>query len=221
MPKKPPRTGLNAIKHGAYSNLGLLPGEDANEYLELHARLREEHAPSGPVAEDAVDDLAKLIWRKSRLGIYQRAKFAKIKWSKHLTDKDDPDFDVDIVLKRHLLGVLHRATVTLEHVQEHGSIDAKVMPALNDLTDTASKVFNIEAPDLDDDVAVEEANIHLALLGDLVTTDQLLKELELAERLDAKIDRVLKRLMQLKTMNQMGDWERQQRALRPERLPHA
>lgn len=43
----------------------------------------------------------------------------------------------------------------------------------------------------------------LAKLGEQITPEKLIEEIELADRLDARIDRLLKRLFQLKTAKQM------------------
>jgi len=52
------------------------------------------------------------------------------------------------------------------------------------------------------DSAMEEASVdvELAALGELISPEQFLKRMELEQRLDAKIDRAVKRLLQLKTM---------------------
>jgi hypothetical protein len=50
----------------------------------------------------------------------------------------------------------------------------------------------------------EELNtLYLAALGDQVTHDALIQEIELYNRLDSRIERLLKRLFQLKTAKQM------------------
>jgi hypothetical protein len=68
---------LNAWKHGGYSNLGVLPGEDPKEFDDFHRSLIEEWQPSGATECDAVLSLAKCIWRKSRMNIYRQAAAAR------------------------------------------------------------------------------------------------------------------------------------------------
>ena len=57
----------NALKHGAFSGIELLPWEDANEYEELHRRLKEEFDPNGPLQEDCVNTILSCMWRKRRV----------------------------------------------------------------------------------------------------------------------------------------------------------
>jgi hypothetical protein len=69
----------NAWKHGGYSNLGVLPGENVREFRRLHQSLIDEWKPSGPTECDAVLSLAKCMWRKSRLTIYAQIAAARPK----------------------------------------------------------------------------------------------------------------------------------------------
>src|SRR6267142_5174685 len=57
----------NALKHGAFSGIELLPWEDANEYEELHRGLKEEFDPNGPLQEDCVNTILSCMWRKRRV----------------------------------------------------------------------------------------------------------------------------------------------------------
>jgi hypothetical protein len=51
-----------ALKHGGYSALGVLPGESPTEFERLHKRLIEDLAPRGPLEDDIVSTLARLLW---------------------------------------------------------------------------------------------------------------------------------------------------------------
>ena len=66
----------NALKHGAFSKVAILPGEDPREFEELHSALIEEWAPTGPTEEDAVLSIAIGIWRKRRVQKFLQAKIA-------------------------------------------------------------------------------------------------------------------------------------------------
>ena len=61
------RKRLNALKHGVFSPITILPGEDPREFSALHSETVKEWAPIGPTEEDAVLSIAKGIWRKRRL----------------------------------------------------------------------------------------------------------------------------------------------------------
>lgn len=66
-----------ALKHGAYCQTGLLPGEDAAAFQKLHDDLVVEFSPSGPVEENIVADLARLYWRKQNMVTYRLAEQAR------------------------------------------------------------------------------------------------------------------------------------------------
>src|SRR5262245_56356617 len=81
-----PRVGRrpNALKHGAFAESEVLPGEDARELERLLDDVFAEWQPSGPVEEDAARSLASAIWRKARLGIFARAERARATYAKYL-----------------------------------------------------------------------------------------------------------------------------------------
>jgi hypothetical protein len=61
-PVPPPR----ALRHGAYAET-LLPDEDVAQFEALRAQLIAEFNPAGPLEDDIVAALARLIWRKQNL----------------------------------------------------------------------------------------------------------------------------------------------------------
>jgi hypothetical protein len=69
---KPP-----AFKHGGYSAIAVLPGENRAEFEKLHRELVSEYLPSGPLQQLIVMDMARLIWRREHLAIFQVAKIAR------------------------------------------------------------------------------------------------------------------------------------------------
>jgi hypothetical protein len=66
-----------ALKHGGYSVTGLLPGEDAAAFEQLHRELRAFYCPDGPLEEDAIASIGNLLWRKQNLGTILRAEAAR------------------------------------------------------------------------------------------------------------------------------------------------
>jgi hypothetical protein len=66
-----------ALKHGGYSALGLLPGESPAEFERLHKDLVEELAPRGPLEEDIVSTLARLLWRKQNRLTFPTAELVR------------------------------------------------------------------------------------------------------------------------------------------------
>src|SRR5258706_14174907 len=57
----------NALKHGGFSSIELLPWEDVNEFEELHRGLKEEYEPTGPLQEVCVYTILSCMWRKRRV----------------------------------------------------------------------------------------------------------------------------------------------------------
>jgi hypothetical protein len=55
----------NAVKHGAFAEVVILPGEDAKEFERLHQSLINEWKPDGPAELDAVWTLTKCLWGSS------------------------------------------------------------------------------------------------------------------------------------------------------------
>jgi hypothetical protein len=56
----------NAQKHGVFAEPLILPGEDPREFEALHSALIEEWTPSGPSEESRVFGIADAEWRKLR-----------------------------------------------------------------------------------------------------------------------------------------------------------
>ena len=177
---------INALKHGAYSALDVLPTEDWEEFVRLHDALTEEWQPCGPTEEDAVHSLAKHTFRKRNLHIFRTAAKA-----------------------RALFGPVTSATVQQEQQDDY---NAKSLELL-------AKIFVIEEIAEDDDQAREvlakikqDGKSGVAIfcraielsqlfnLGELPTPEGYGRLLDLEARLDAMIDRALKRLIYLKAV---------------------
>jgi hypothetical protein len=168
---------LNAWKHGGYSNLGVLPGEDPREFDRLHKSLIDEWEPSGPTEHDAVLGMAKCMWRKSRLTIYAHAQAQKIL----ATDFEDP---------------LQDAWDAYAKVANEGRFPSP--------SDESKRALEVEREDSVKQYVEQQIEKQVAELDEqLITPASLVKEIELEDRLDARIDRLVKRLFQLKTGKQM------------------
>ena len=61
-----------ALKHGAYSATGLLPGESRAAFEKLHRDLIGDLSPNGVLEEDTVASIAGLVWRKQNLATIRR-----------------------------------------------------------------------------------------------------------------------------------------------------
>ena len=67
-----------ALKHGAYSESVLLPGEDPKEFRILHAELVEEFAPEGRLQHETVAAIAALVWRRQHLKNFEVAPLVSL-----------------------------------------------------------------------------------------------------------------------------------------------
>jgi hypothetical protein len=69
----------NALKHGVYSTIGLLPGESPAEFKKHQKDVIDEFRPNGPVETDIVLTIARLLWRKQNLATLETAKLVNFR----------------------------------------------------------------------------------------------------------------------------------------------
>jgi hypothetical protein len=86
--RNPKRKPSNAIKHGVFSIIPVMPGEDPREYEALLSALIDEYQPSGPTEMDKVVAIAHAIWCKRRAQRFLRGKLLA-----NTFDPRHPDFD--------------------------------------------------------------------------------------------------------------------------------
>src|SRR5262245_20208500 len=87
------RKYLNAIKHGAFSSMAILPGEDPDEYHALFEAFCNEWNPEGATEADAISTLTNCVWRKRRI-----RQFIAERVDLRSLDPDHPAFDPDLML---------------------------------------------------------------------------------------------------------------------------
>ena len=73
VPRRKPK-GRNALKNGVFAEPLILPGEDPHEFEALHSALIEEWTPSGPSEQSKVFGIADAEWRKLRSRRFVQAK---------------------------------------------------------------------------------------------------------------------------------------------------
>jgi hypothetical protein len=166
-----------ALKHAGYSATGLLPGEDPAAFEKLHRDLVSELCPDGPLQEDTVFDIARLMWRKQNLETFRVAEAAR-----------------------------NRASAIRSRIPS-------TTPPFN-LIDFGAP-SNWSPPDPADVKAATEAaeaqtrkelgeNYKFVKMGDLATATQMFADLEVEERLNAMIDKLLKRLWMLQASKSLS-----------------
>jgi hypothetical protein len=212
----------NALKHGVFAQSPIIPGEDPEEFKELHSAVIAEWSPAGATEEEAVFTIATAMWRKRRADTFLRMQLLK-----NLFDISHPAFDESL----SMLAFAGRMRRTPETAQEYSSrfLSAKKINYLNEkfprsefdstaewaqavideidlLVEPTPNYREYEVPEgLRGLLGERPEGIKkmLALRPSVHSGDLFSQELALNERLDAMIDRAIKRLIQLKAMKQM------------------
>ena len=196
-------TKRNALKHGANAREVMLWSERYQDYEALRAGLDLEFTPSGSTEEYLVRTLLGLLWRRRRLECHEQIVIqqrldkiqAENEHSHHVDNLRSfaPEFakansveQVEAVLAT--LSPIYRNTIRNRWPFKTGDDPQKWGPKIAE-----GLLAWKPAP------RHEQADEFVKIL-DLNEFDMALARIE---RLDAMIDRTIKRLMQLKTMKQM------------------
>jgi hypothetical protein len=164
-----------ALKHGGYSVIGLLPGEDAAAFEQLHRELRATYCPDGPLEEHAIATIGNLRWRRQNLGSIRRAEAARKRY---------------LAIRSEMFPSA-KLRFELEYLREDS------IPPDPAEVEAATKAADERArQELGEDYKLVE-------MGDLATFAQLLADLEVEERLDSRIDKLSQGLPRLKTLKSL------------------
>lgn len=174
-----------ALKHGGYSGITVLPGEDKATFEKLHRDLIVELSPQGPLEEDIIMTIARYIWRKQNLKTYHLAQAAKKRVEEVMTTlverKNIPEEIVSRILKKRTA---------------HPEIPPRFI--------TAENVAALQAIFEELRREMGDQNLELAEIANDATIASLSNELALADRLDSMIDRALKRLLMVKGVKSLS-----------------
>jgi hypothetical protein len=205
----------HAVKHGAFAKTVILPGEDRREFEELHSALIKEWAPVGATEEDAVLSIAKGVWRKRRL-----QKFLHVEIEICRSDPEHPLYD-DAEGLRNLLNIMEATPSYMEApdvfenviklaIESGPSYLATMLEGhcpreqfesasawFQELRMVISHLSRVAERDS------EEPDLLLDRSAKVHTPDVINHELAVDERIDAMIDRAVKRLVQTKAMKQI------------------
>ena len=163
-----------ALKHGAYSVTGVLPGESQADFEKLHRDLISDHAPAGVHEKYIVLKMAHLIWRDKNLGTLRivphvMKRYSAIFQEKLSTIKEKPpESPFDLLAE-------YRPKPESEEYRQ----------AVADSRRAAEEQARKELGD----------EYELIKIGEAATFDGLIKELEIRERLEAAIARCVKQLL--------------------------
>jgi len=189
MPKRP--KNIPALKHGAYSGLTLLPGENRVEFERLRRDLFAELKPQGRLEEDIVADIARLMWRKRNLGNYELTQLTRIV--------------ADIVTTaRNIASAKAEGDDVVSSIDHYkGILEAK------------DEVEQRTAEEVEGENVLKEYD-----LRKMATLEGLIRELDVEERLGAVIDKCLKRLLFVRGLKSL-DRSNEEARMRPARLNSA
>ena len=158
-----------ALKHGGHSTTTILPTESVAGFEKLHKDLISELDPNGALADDIVATITRMVWRKRNLLTFRIAKVAHFEYKK--------------VMRREFSRMLPEQTPPREFQGEvYSEADAEKFKVIND----------VARKELGDDA------YKLAKVRETATVDSVMNELEIQERLNATIERGVKRLLFVK-----------------------
>jgi hypothetical protein len=195
----------NALKHGANAKEVMLWSEKYEDYESLRADLYLEFNPSGSTEEYLVRALLDLRWRRRRLDCYDQITTQKR--LNEIREENETSRDVENVIA--FVPEFKKA----DSVEKVEAVLSRLPPGYSEAI-VSRWPFEAGAdpvtwgPKIGESLALlkpetlHEGADEFIKIFDLDTFDD---DLARIERLDAMIDRTIKRLMQIKTMKQMHD----------------
>ena len=211
----------NALKHGIYASAPIIEGEDPQEFEALQAELREEWKPDGALEEDTVASIAMAIWRKRRA-----QEFLQVQLMTTIFDVENRFFDEAIgfgafatLINEKPEGAFEEASRFLrpnkiDYLKKKfppsrfklpsewaqaviNEIKTVLLPAATSKVPAAPEGPKewVELMDEADRLKKKIVSLQRATFS----SDLFEQELALHERLDAMIDRLIKRLIQTKS----------------------
>jgi hypothetical protein len=138
------------------------------------------------------------------LDVYKRAARASKQWALAIAGKDEPGFDLDVGLVRQFQSQSKILLEVLDCYLKQTEALEKVEPVIQAFGLLIEGFVRKDGIELDALPREGMADLALALIADELTPDNLIKQMELLARLDAMIDRAVRRLMYLKATKQMA-----------------
>ena len=217
--KHPKRERPNAQKHGVFAISPVILGEDPREFEKLHSALIAEWQPSGPTEEDRVFGIADAMWRKLR-----SQKFLRSRLFGNALDPNHPAFDENWGLARLSLAMRSEPETTFEQLAS-SCLRYDKLKHLNQKCPRASYQSASEwANAIAEEIESLLSSLRPPKLGEVDALNETMRimisemrlfvpiihageffehDLDLRERLDARIARLVKELIQMKAMKQM------------------
>jgi ribosomal protein S13 len=191
----------NALKHGAYAESLVLPGESIDDFNLLHRGLIDEWKPTGTSEEDTVLTLAQCFWAKRRVDYFYNREVLGGQYQ-----------DEDVI--RHVNYIMElldgaqtaaEAAIQIAHLPaDYQTWIAQEVPRSN-FQDEKSWIESLKSKllsYLEAHVKFANATRSMPYKVNKATFMRELtaKKIALDERLDARIDKAIKRLAQIKAI---------------------
>jgi hypothetical protein len=201
-----PQNQANALKHGVFAKMTILPWEDANEFKQLHAALIDEWKPVGPTEHDAVFSLAKAMWRKRRMQFFMHIERMRVSVEPNHEAYDEAKTlrGLSAYIEAEPDGVDRALTLLLpDRIAEHlrQTLPRASFQSVSKWVHAIQKeIALVLLP-----AAERFEGFDMMINRDVgFFTHKVIKdELAVEDRIDAMIERAIKRLAQTKAMKQM------------------
>ena len=192
----------NALKHGAFSTIIILPWEDPEEFRILHAALIAEWNPVGPTEQDA-DHCKRHVAETSNAAFpHERtypdhAAYHEAHALRSFCEvlESSPDKPEDVELAFGLLSVRNCDHLRRKFSQYDFQSTSEWIRAIQ------NEVTSVLLPEAERGDRLVE--VVISRDAQFFTQEVVKHELAVDERIDAMIDRAIKRLVQAKAFKQM------------------
>ena len=199
----------NALKHGVFANAVILPGEDPKEFEEHYISLKDEWSPDGPTEDDCVFSLANYLWRKRRIARYFKTKIAvSVK-----ADKQFHNYEANTIemleefrdfINSDARGPITEQDLTVKFGKSWAEYFLTYVPRRNYQNDNDWLAAIVQTIDRYIE-KIFSNDFNVPTIHDFLSDETFMeRELAIEERLDAMIDKTLKRLAQTKALKTMG-----------------
>jgi hypothetical protein len=189
----------NALKHGGYSKAIVLPGEDPEVFEALYQGVREEWEPQGTLEENFVLALAKLMLQRNRVDDYFYQEMVLLRRTK----EDEIDQAREILLCLEGAKTVDQAKTIIDHLPHtyiremgRGIIVSDFRPAEEEIPRLVNRLRELMNMQKEIEVSPYEAD-NSAKMRELTA-----QKTAIDDRLDASIDKTIKRLLLVKTYKQ-------------------
>lgn len=192
-----------ALKHGGYSTLALLPGEDAEHFRDHVQQVFGEYRPAGPTEENLVHQIAILSWRAKNLDCFARAEKAKNDYARLL--QYDERYKPEAAVMLNGLDAWKEAAEYL-NVRASEKYRREKMDSDNALKKFAPLAVDVARAlnfDIEAEAKKAETDIELARMSNDLTVDAMMKEIRIRDDLNASLLRLVKQLMIIKGSKQV------------------